>query len=311
MHQKTPILFIAYTRTKYLKKSITNIMNEKDRLIYVSIDKVEHQQKKKFEENSKLISDIKKLSNYKIIIHINDEHLGLRKNVKESVSRVLEKHSKIIVCEDDVVVDINGLRIFDYLLDRYENEPRVAHVSIYNRVPIDQVSNSNDDVRFSNIPETYIWGTWKNKWTYYDDNLSKNLKILKLKNIKQKVGTWIGAITWKLHIWEAKVGIVDSWAYRWLAALWLNNLICITTNKNYVKYYGHEKGTHTNSIIRKKQLEKSFSFQRRLPNSLHIDMQADSWTLKHDANGTILRFPIKIVQTLGSISVKAISRFKS
>lgn len=311
INKKNPILFIAYTRIEFLKKSLLNILQDNERPIYISIDNIKSNNFKKIAQHGTLVSEIMKLSkNEHINVYVNEKNLGLRRNVEQSVSRILENHSSVIVCEDDVIVDQEGLKILDFFLDKYDKNDKVAHVSIYNRVPSSDITHPEDFWRYSNIPETYIWGTWKTKWVYYDDDLTKNLRKLKLKKIKSKVGTWIGAITWKIHIWEAKAGVVDSWAYRWVTTIWLNDFLCITTNKNYVEYYGDRNGTHTGFIMRKKQIEKSQDFQRKFPIFLQIDKTADLWTLKYDANGTFIRFPIKLIQTIGSIFKQQVLRFK-
>lgn len=299
----TPILFIGFCRKEFLLASINNLRDLENRHMYISVDVPFTADSNKLIMHNELMKEIRNIDNVKIDIIYNKVHKGLKKNVEDAVEYVLTKHKSIIVVEDDVIIDIDGIKLFDELIERYEYEKKVAHISIYNRVPPSQILNIHEIHRFSQIPETYVWATWTDRWANYEKNIASNLKKIKFSDLKSKTGSFLGAITWKIHLWEAKVGLVDSWAYRWLLTIWVNNQFCITANKNYVQYFGHLQGTHVHTVFGKKQLNKSSVEKRVWPTKIEIDQLADRWTLKHDAFGSLFRLPFKLIQTVGSILI--------
>ena len=302
-----PILILGYARVEPLITQIKEITKFQKRNIYISVDKPTNLSKQG--ENRQLTEALLEFINLKnVSIRFHESHQGLRQNVISSIDWVFSdcNAESIIIIEDDCFVANESLKILDLLLLKYAKFPEIAHISIYNRVPA-KISQRNDNsIRFSNYPETYIWATWKDSWSLYNDDIHQIYDKLKIKDIRLRTNSIIGAITWKLHLLDAKLGLVDSWAYRWLGSMWINDKISITSNLNFATYSGYKKGTHHSMFSKKPQIQTSHSskfINANLPNKIEIDMLSDKWTLTHDANGNFLRIFLKIIQSLGRLVI--------
>ena len=46
------------------------------------------------------------------------------------------------------------------------------------------------------------------------------------------IGDWKFKLIWQLRALQAKLGLVDTWAYRWVFSLWQHKKFCITYKTN-------------------------------------------------------------------------------
>lgn len=78
------------------------------------------------------------------------------------VGEVLEKHSSLIVLEDDLVVKENFLCFMNESLERFKNDERVSQISGWNYGTISKRDHSA--TYLFPVPTPWGWATWRRAW---------------------------------------------------------------------------------------------------------------------------------------------------
>jgi hypothetical protein len=165
------------------------------------------------------------------------------------------------------------------MLERFKNEPLIGHINGYNLVAPENLISQSSSIRLTRYPESYAWATWERAWTNYDDNLTWASQCT-LQELQKITRSYVGALRWKINFADAKSERIQTWAYRWLASMWKNNLSIVAPSANLVRYDGHDVGTHirrqarwTELAITKPKTE-DLDLSSDLPDH---DEKADRW----------------------------------
>jgi len=200
-------------------------------------------------------------------------NMGLERAIPDAVSWVLSSHESVIVIEDDVIIGDQFIDFAQCMLSRFAADNRIMHVSGYNVVPSEALSNPSSSIRLSRVPESLAWATWRRAWQSYEPDLSwtRSCPHNEMANL---VGSRLVASRWRQNFALADRRLISTWAYRWIASMWAQDGWCISPNRNLVSYRGYDAGTHTRR--RAKWLE--------LPIE-HLSYQLDSGTPVVDERG--------------------------
>lgn len=204
---------------------------------------------------------------------IREKNVGIRRAVPDAVNWALREHNQIIVIEDDVRVGKDFFFFMEYALQAFENDPRIGHVSGYNAIPENVITEQEAICRGSIYPESYAWGTWKKKWQSYSDSIPE----LRLSRLKELTGSIWSALEWKINFSNARKDKVNTWAYRWVASLWFNNLLSVSPNANITEYRGRDSGTHTRTVPRWSELPLQSLRMKTKKFAVDRDWKADMW----------------------------------
>jgi len=294
----SPVLIVSFNRPDKLKETLKLIRGMNSRKVFIFNDGPRRNNKKDkalIEKNLEIVSEFKDKENVEIFFRTTN--FGLRKNVIESVSAVLETFESVIVLEDDVIASEAALEFCDLMLKRYENDSDIAFVSPYNSVPIQNLENKNKLARLSRYPESYAWAVWARSWKLYQDDISISIKKIGLRGIQKSTKSIISVIFWKLSFFEARFQLIDTWAYRWIATTWSENKIGIISNVNYIKYNGRDEGTHTNTRLKWDEIPICREFTW-FDEELSIDNLAENYINKTIFNHNLRRLPIRLAITI-------------
>jgi hypothetical protein len=166
-----------------------------------------------------------------IKIIINEINLGLSKSIINGVESVLEKHDRVIVLEDDIVVSKGFLRYMNDALNLYEHEPKVGCIHGWN-YPLNS-KNINQDTFFLYGADCWGWATWKRAWNKFEGN--GNLLLNKIiESNKQFEFNRRNTIDFVQMLQDQINGNNDSWAIRWHASLFNENMYCLHPVKSMV-----------------------------------------------------------------------------
>jgi hypothetical protein len=232
--------------------------------------------------------------------------LGIRYAVPEAVSWAIQETGQVIVVEDDVRLGQDFFHFMEYALETFKDDPRVGHVSGYNTVPQKNISFPGEICRASVYPESYAWGTWADKWQHYSDEIPK----LPFEKLQKLTGTVWSAIEWRINFYDARVDRVSTWAYRWVASLWNNNLIGVTPNRNIATYVGQKRGTHTRTQPRWKEIETLEIVHLEKKSSVEIDRKAEQWISRAVFKGYPWGILIRMLESLGLATINALAKFE-
>ncbi|MCX6123140.1 MAG: hypothetical protein NTV34_00065 [Proteobacteria bacterium] len=183
--------------------------------------------------------------------------------------------------EDDVRAGPQLLEFLNHNLSKYKESSEIGHINGYNLVPEDHLTNPDCAARFSIYPESYAWATWEKAWQKYDDDMTWAKKA-SIQDIKKICGSTIGALRWKQNFADAASERIDTWAYRWLASMWANNLKIVSSNRNISQYKGFEGGTHTRRKMKWSELEiEQLPKSEGKINNSGVDKLADRWLARN------------------------------
>jgi hypothetical protein len=165
------------------------------------------------------------------------------------------------------------------MLERFKNEPSIGHINGYNLVASENLLSPGSPIRLTRYPESYAWATWERAWKKYDNDLTWASQCT-LQELQKITHSYVGALRWKINFADAKSERIQTWAYRWLASMWRNNLSIIAPAENLVRYDGHEDGTHTRRKARWTELpitKQGLSDQHESLDFPFHDEKADQW----------------------------------
>lgn len=237
-----PILVSVYDRKESLIECITKLKkNElaKNSLLYIVSDQAANETKKKTIES---IRDyIKGIEGFKKVILISrEENLGSYNSIKFAITKILDKHKKIIFLEDDIRVSKYFLQYMNEGLKKYEMDERIFSISSYFFPNLNLNHILKEDVF---IWSRYCpWGmaTWKNRWDKIDWEVSKYKTFIKdkqqVKKFNQIEKTWFFILQNDIEKQEIAMDARINFH------LFLNDLFTVYPKKNISVNRGHQEG---------------------------------------------------------------------
>ena len=179
-------------------------------------------------------------------VHIleSDVNKGLADSVIKGVTEVINKYEKVIVLEDDIVTSTSFLNYMNDSLNTYVDEQKVLSIGAFNFFATDK---NVSDTFFIPIPDCWGWATWKNKWQLFESNPQKLLNKLRENNLIDKFNLG-GAYNFENMLIDQIKGNINSWAIRWQAVAYLNNMLTLYPKYSVTKNIGFDAdGTHSSS----------------------------------------------------------------
>ncbi len=250
MISKICVLFVVYRRFSDVIQNLDWILRETNLPIHISIDGP----KKNSEiQIKKLLSEIESLGETnRISVSFYWRNIGLKQHVLRAVKKVLQKYEKVIVIEDDVLIEREFIELVDKVLELDLN--RVAHISGFSPISGLLIKEDLHKMYKTRYISSYAWATNRKYFSEFNGEIKLRDSI---RNIWFKLG-FLGLyekITWSIYVFAARFNIVDSWAIPWTLYLWENNFLGISPTCNLVRYRNDRFGTHSKLKNRYKQDE--------------------------------------------------------
>ena len=227
----------------------------------------------KSDEDSKNVKQVQKIvENYDFPnrpeIIKRDINYGLSKNIISGISETINLANKVIVIEDDIVTSANFLNFMNNALTRFESNKDVWHISGWN-YPLNIAKlNVAHEAFFWKVMNCWGWGTWKDKWKYYDkdsEKLIKNWSKSKITsfNLNNRFNFW-------KQVEENHKGLIDTWAIFWMSTIFENNGYCLNPLYSYVNNIGHDNSGENSRISKKFNSNLAMNNINKWPN-VHDD----------------------------------------
>jgi hypothetical protein len=177
-----PVVLFTYKRLDHLIQTVESLQSNlyaelTDIYVYSDAAKSLEDQ----EDVYSVRTYLKTIDGFRSITIIErDYNWGLADNIIDGVTTIVNKYQKIIVLEDDLVSSKYFLQFMNEALERYQNEPRVMQISGYGH----EINKDGlPDIFFSRLAYPWGWGTWDNRWQYFQRNSSKIIEEFTDKNI--------------------------------------------------------------------------------------------------------------------------------
>ena len=238
----SPILLFVYNRLEHTKQLISSLLDNslaKESELFIYADGARNiEDKKSVKEVRSYIQTIRGFK--KVTIIEQNENKGLARSIIDGVTEQVNHFGKVIVLEDDLVVAPYFLTFMNQALELYQDEPRVGHIQ------------ACDFTNSTELPHTFLirwtgswgWATWKDSWALFNPNGQELLHELKKRRLN-KIFDFNGAYPFTKMLHKQVNGGNDSWAIRWNATLFLNNILSLNVGRSLVSNKGFDgSGTH-------------------------------------------------------------------
>jgi hypothetical protein len=239
-----PLALFTYNRLESLKITISylkkNLLANNSEIYIFSDHWKDISQKKKVLQVRNYINSISGFK--KKHIFFRKKNFGLERNIITGITYVVKKKKKIIVIEDDLKLNKFFLTYVNDGLEIYKNALNVASIHGYN-YPLNNIKK---------IPETFFlrgadcwgWGTWERAWKKFEINGRKLLDQIRNKKLESEFN-YNGAYNYLKLLENQTKKINQSWAIRWYASAFLNEMLTLYPKRSFVQNIGSSEGTNS------------------------------------------------------------------
>ena len=168
------------------------------------------------------------------------ENMGLAANIIDGVTQVVNEYGRIIVLEDDLLTSPYFLKYMNEALTMYEHADEVISVHGY----VYPIKRQLPENFFLIHTDSLGWGTWKDKWVYFNPNGEELLRQLTQKRLLRQFN-FDGSYDFTKMLRRQIKGENNSWAIRWYASAFLNNKLSLYPGRSLIFHNGSD-GSGTN-----------------------------------------------------------------
>lgn len=255
MNELAPIALFIYKRPELTRACLKNLSENpefKNSILYVFADGPKPDAAEadiaKIERARAVVDECKWAKS--TIFMKSEQNKGLANSIIEGVTKIVEKHGKIIVVEDDLLVSKYFLNYMNEGLRLYEREERVISIHGY----VYPVKSKLPEVFFLKGADCWGWATWQRGWKLFEQDGNTLLSELNDRKLTKEFD-FNGAIRYTSMLKDQIDGKNDSWAIRWYASAFLKNKLTLYPGKTLVQHVGigedatHMKGGKAEKVI--------------------------------------------------------------
>jgi hypothetical protein len=254
-----PIAIFTYRRINLLKILINSLKNNNlskySRLFIFSDGWKNNLDKDNVLNVRQYITGISGFKTVEIILR--KKNFGLSKNITNGINFVFKKHKKIIVLEEDLELSKYFLNFINTGLEMYEKDLKIASINGW-FFPVSKKENIPDTF-FIRGADCWGWGTWKRAWNKYDSNGQRLFNKIKTNNL-EKLFNFNNSFNYMRMLQNQINKKNQSWAIRWYASIFLENMYTLHPRLSLVKNNGTKNGENSNFDLQ--NLSSSFSNKR-------------------------------------------------
>jgi len=164
------------------------------------------------------------------------ENKGCAKSIIQGLTSVFQESDSIIVVEDDLVVHPDFIEYMVYAIKHHLEKDNVLGISGYGYI------HHHSNYRLP-LSSSWGWATSKSVWNTMEWNTSKVIEMIDTDNRKFEFD--FGGYGYLKMLKNQSLGLVDSWAIRFYANLFVQRGYFIYPAKTLVKNMGFDNsGTH-------------------------------------------------------------------
>lgn len=262
------ILIIAFNRPSTLKDLLSAVPS--NRRIYVHVDGQRNEDDHGPSECRRVVKEFMESSpQTKIYILAQQRNLGCKNSCTQAISWAFKNEERLIILEDDVVLNPYALQYFDWALERFNSSSEIFQINGFS--PLNTFFNRKKlRVYKSLFAQGWGWATWKNRWDTFDVNLPN---LAKTREIPAEIHSQFKFPEQFLELWNERLrrvlGGFDTWDFQWQLHIWQEGGFVIAPNRSLTENIGFDEvATHTRrppNFISKRRL-KSISTVRPVSN---------------------------------------------
>ncbi len=245
---KTPVAFLIFNRPDTTEKVFEAIRQAKPPKLLVVADGPRTDRPDEAEKCEVARKIIERVDwQCEVLTNYSEVNLGCKQRVSSGLDWVFKNVEEAIILEDDCVPHPSFFRFCEELLDYYRDDERIMVISGDNF----QFGRKYTEYSyyFSRYNHCWGWATWRRAWHYYDIEMKLWSKIRDDKWLKCILEEPRAVKYWSKIFQATYDDNINSWAYRWTFACWLQSGLTVLPNVNLVSNIGFgTESTHTTDI---------------------------------------------------------------
>ena len=273
MSFKTPVLFLIFNQPEITIKTFSKIARIKPTTLYISAD---GPRKGCSEEEECELTRSKVLSmiNWDCDVHKRflSKNVGCKEAVSTGISWFLEEQKEGIILEYDCVPSQSFFYFCEKMLSRYRDDVRIFSISGTNY----QFGKSygDGDYYYSRIPSVWGWATWERAWKHWDGSISNYPESKKMNVVESYFKCKKTIKFWNKKFLQIYNNLDDTWGLPWVFAVFKNNGLCVSPNKNLITNIGFsKKATHAKDLNDVHSNLKRFELENFVSPSIMVPVQ--------------------------------------
>ena len=171
-----------------------------------------------------------------------ENNRGLAASIISGVTEVVNKHGRVIVVEDDLIVLPSFLKYMNEGLEYYADDKKCGSVCSFS-YPMKALKNYDKDVYFTRKADCWGWGTWSDRWNnaiWADTDYTGYLSNPGLRWNFERLEAGLDRLMYLQY-----KGKIDSWAVRWVYYLFCTGQLSVYPTRSQTINSGFDgSGTH-------------------------------------------------------------------
>jgi len=289
--KKTPVLVTFFNRPQVLEQLLRVLALQDDIEIFFACDGPRNElDLSKVEECWMLVEKYFKQIPVRRRLGRN-QNLGCKIAMKENIDWFFSINEYGAILEDDCIPNDDFFKVMSRGLTDFQSNNEFMCISGSDYYP--KKEDFNSTFRKSIFPQVWGWGTWADKWRYYDLEIPDHQEIVSLAADRLYGTTFsIKKVYFKnvfsMRFEEVNQGKIDTWDYSLTASTWRAGLSALQVNSNLIVNSGFNgEATHTLSPAPDwvpKAYEKLDSIDFKVDN---YDHSYDLWFAKNVFNSSL------------------------
>lgn len=217
------------------------------------------------------------------------ENRGLAGSLIAGVSEQCETHGCVIVLEDDLELAPCALAYFNEALRRYADEPRVMHIAGY-MYPVKAKAALPESFFYREI-SCWGWATWQSAWRHFNPDSAFLYRAVEDSGRMAAFDAGIPDF-FSTMLRQQRDGMLDSWAIRWYASVFLAGGLALHPGRPVTKNNGHD-GTGVHCIkTRRFEVRLAKSVPSAWPGTIEEDPHVPGY-IRHFRTKTLRGGPVR------------------
>lgn len=172
----------------------------------------------------------------------SEQNRGLADSIVGGVTEVVNRHGRVIVLEDDILVRRGFLTYLNAALDMYADDPRVMHISA---MIFGTPRGVRSGTAFLRILSCNGWATWNRAWQHYEHDPIELIRRLECQGISPDQFNIEGSAHFYKQLLANRDGTMYTWAVRWYASWLTAGGYALFPHRSLLSNIGHDgSGVH-------------------------------------------------------------------
>ena len=275
----TPVVFLIFNRPDTTKTVFAAIRQAKPKILLVIADGPRHDRvndAEKCEATRSIIEGVDWECN--LLKNYSDINLGCKLRVSSGLDWVFDQVESAIILEDDCLPNPTFFRFCSELLNQYADDKRIMVIS-GNNFQFGRRRTENS-YYFSAFTHCWGWATWRRAWQHYDIDMKLWSTVRDNGWLRDILHSKYAVRYWEYIFQSVFDDLINSWAYRWLFACWMQGGLTILPNVNLVSNIGfNNEATHTKNVDSLANIPtETITFPLLHPQFVIRDTQSDDFT---------------------------------